>query len=107
MKHRSLSASNASSLDHDSNNSWLASKHESYLPLTPLPADNLKLCQAPLKQKRTMSLCECAHFQVASQQYLEGGVDVWAEQSVSQFGSEIPLLFRVLLGGENGEQAHT
>ena len=83
-------------LQYDRIDSWLASGHELYLPLTP-PDDDSKLRTAPLKRKRAMSLptivpASSSHRSDSpKRRRTEDADDVRPEQSVSQSGSENPL----------------
>ena len=76
---------------------WLASRHDSCLPLTPLPDDDSKPRLAPLKRKRAMSLpasvpASSSHRSDSPKRRRTDDADnVQPEQSVSQLGSETPL----------------
>ena len=76
---------------------WLASGHDSCLPLTPLPDDDSKPRPAPLKRKRAMSLpasvpASSSHCSDSlKRRRTDNADDIQPEQSASQLGSETPL----------------
>ena len=90
--------SRLSTPQYDRISSWLASGHESCLPLTPPPDDDLKLRPAPVKRKRAMSLptsmppSNSHRSDSPKRRRTDDADDVRPEQSVSQFGSETLLV---------------
>ena len=78
---------------------WLASGHDSCLPLTPLPDDDSKPRPAPLKRKRAIPLpasvpASSSHRSDSPKRRRTDDADnIQPEQSVSQLGSETPLAF--------------
>ena len=89
--------SRPSILQYDRISSWLASGHESCLPLTPPPDDNSKLRPAPLKRKRAMSLpasvpASSSHRSDSpKRRRTDDADDIQPEQSASQLESETSL----------------
>jgi hypothetical protein len=83
------SESHLSMPQYDRISFWLASVHESYLPLTPPPDNDSKL---PLKRKRAMSLPLSARSDSPKRRRTDDADDVRPEQSASQLGSENPLV---------------